>query len=162
VITALFALLAIGAAVAALRLHQRLSDALRRLAATEVERDTALVERNTAIAGAKWVPLTTAEIAALAKTGHKPCGSSGILRNATTKAATLCECVVEKIHGDLKYGFSGDTGGIPCRMATTVEVEALTKPSALKVARLSLVPPAAPPREPEPKTGADGLFAGIR
>ena len=83
------------------------------------ERDRALVERNMAIEGARYRPMTLREIASLAKTGCASCHGAG--HYSLKHGESVCECVRRRMSEDLKYGWSG---AIPVQLATPEEVAA--------------------------------------
>ncbi len=81
------------------------------------DRDAAYIERNAAIEAVRWVPLTSAEINRLAKTGCATCFGAGYTdtQHASGVLRKLCDCVQKKMRADRKYGF-GDNG-TPLRLA---------------------------------------------
>ncbi len=95
-----------------------------KIAELTAERDTALVERNTAIDGVRWIALGSTELIAMSKTGCAHCRGAGLTETARTKA--VCECVQKKMNADRKYGFTAT--GVPLRMATRAEIAAMDRP----------------------------------
>jgi hypothetical protein len=85
------------------------------------ERDRALVERNGAIDGVRYRPMTLREISSLARTHCSSCHGAG--HYSVRAGEVVCDCVRRRMSEDLKYGWSG---AIPVQLATPEEVAAFS------------------------------------
>lgn len=83
------------------------------------ERDRAVTERDAALDGPKYRPMTLREIADLAKTGCSACHGAGHF--STKGGEAVCECVRRRMNEDRKYGWSGH---IPVQLASAAELAA--------------------------------------